>query len=157
MRRIVGLLMVAVALVIVPAPARAATPFTVGQGVNPKIAVAPNGTGYVVWGIPERGSGTDAAIGFCRIPAGGTACDRLFTIEYPGTATNDVLSPGNVTVTAESDTRIRVTGSCWQCLGAGVTEAVVRFVSSNGGSTAPMGEPGLGTTPTTNGVGPDGI
>ena len=113
-RRIPPLVVLAALLAVVPA-ARAATPFTVGQGSNPRISVAPNGTGYVVWGIPPRGATDDAAIGFCRIPKGADACDRTFTIPYPETVVGQVQSPGNVTVTAESDTKIRVTGSCWQC------------------------------------------
>ena len=155
MRRLVPFAVLLTGLVLASG-ASAATPFTVGDGVNPKISVAPNGTGYVVWGIPPRGMSTDGAIGFCRIPKGADACDRTFTLPYPDGG-SQIQTPGNVTVTAESNTKIRVTGSCWQCVGSGSTEAVQRYQSNDGGATAPLAEPGLGATPTTSGVGPDGI
>lgn len=154
MRRTAIPLALALAALMPAAVADAATPFTVGQGVNPRIAVSPNGTGHVVWGIPSR-NGASAAIGYCRIPAGASACDRSFTLGYPGGA--GLQSTGNVTVQAESDTRIRIVGSCFNCAGSGLTESIHRFTTNNGGDTAPLAEPALGATPTTAGMGPDGV
>ena len=51
-------------------------------GQRARIAADPDGNGHVVWGIPSRG-GQPAKIGYCRIPAGGSACDITQGVRVP--------------------------------------------------------------------------
>lgn len=143
-------------LIAAPAAAGAATPFTAGTGVNPRIAVSPNGTGHVVWGIPRDGV-NPARVGYCRIPAGASACDRTETINYPVSLGDVAESGGHVTVHAFSDTTIEIYGACYECgSGGGAVDRIQGWQSVNGG-TSFGAVPELGTTPTTTGIGQDGI
>ena len=51
--------------------AHAATPFNVGTGLTPNVAVDSTGAGHVVWQIDDAGD----RIGYCRVPKNATACD----------------------------------------------------------------------------------
>ena len=53
--------------------APAATPFTVGSGNHPDIAVDPSGSAHVVWDEHDGGA-TGDTIGYCQVPKGGNAC-----------------------------------------------------------------------------------
>ncbi len=143
-----------IAVAATSSPAAAATPFTVGQGVNPRIAVSPNGTGHVVWSIPSRITDS-AAVGYCRLPAGASACDRQQVLQFPSNR-GLAKSGGDVTVEAVSDGNLRITSACYGCAVGDAQEGLQRWDSADGGATF-AGEPSLGGTPTNAGMGPDGI
>lgn len=134
--------------------ANAATPFTVGTGVNPRIAVTPNGTGHVVWLIPDRIL-ESAAVGYCRIPVGASACDRQEILLFPSSG-GLAKSGGDVTVQAESDAALRITSACYGCAVGDAQEGIQRWDTADGGTTF-LPEPSIGGTPTNAGMGPDGI
>jgi len=135
-------------------PATAATPFTIGAGVNPRIVVTPNGTGHVVWSIPDRIL-ESAAVGYCRLPAGASACDRQQILLFPSNR-GVAKSGGDVTVQAESDSSLRITSACYGCGVGDAQEGIQRWDTADGGTTF-LPEPSLGGTPTNAGMGPDGI
>ena len=134
--------------------ATAATPFTVGTGVNPRMVVTANGTGHLVWSIPARGFDS-AAVGYCRLPAGASACDRQQILLFP-TNRGVAKSGGDVTVQAESDSALRITSACYGCGVGDAQEGIQRWDTADGGATF-IPEPSLGGTPTNAGMGPDGI
>ena len=75
-----ALLALGALLALAPAT-QAATPFTAGTGNGHDLAVGSDGTGHVVWNIDEA----EDQVGYCRIPAGGTACDSESTsLAFPG-------------------------------------------------------------------------
>lgn len=135
-------------------PAAAATPFTVGAGVNPRIAISPNGTGHVVWSLPVRGF-DNAAVGYCRLPAGASACDRQQVLQFPSNR-GLAKSGGDVTVEVVSDALLRITSACYVCGVGDAQEGIQRWASADGGASF-AAEPSLGGTPTNAGMGPDGI
>jgi hypothetical protein len=142
------------AALVTASPATAATPFTVGTGVNPRIAVTPNGTGHVVWSIPAQII-SSAAVGYCRIPVGASACDRQEILLFP-TNRGVAKSGGDVTVQVESDALLRITSACYGCGVGDAQEGIQRWGTGDGGTTF-VPEPSLGGTPTNAGMGPDGI
>ena len=135
-------------------PASAVTPFTVGTGVNPRIVVTANGTGHVVWSIPERIL-QSAAVGYCRLPAGASACDRQEILLFPSSG-GVAKSGGDVTIEAASDSALRITSACYVCARGDAQEGIQRWDSADAGTTF-VPEGSLGGTPTNAGMGPDGI
>ena len=131
-----------------------AAPVTIGQGVNPRIAVTANGTGHVVWSIPARGV-ANAAVGYCRLRPGATACDRAETLFFPSNR-GLAKSGGDATVQLDGESTVRIVSACYTCAPGDAQEGLVRWTSSDGGSTFTV-EPTLGGTPTNAGMGPDGI
>jgi hypothetical protein len=110
------------ALLLAPATASA---FKLGDGRMPGVAVDTAGTAYIAW----IGPGDPAALRFCRLPRGATACvGGGSTIAAPGTT---VGRPPFVTVSGN-----RVVVIVYRH-GAGVpdTRALYRFTSVNGGAT----------------------
>lgn len=147
----------AIAALITPAIAAAsapAAPVTIGEGVNPRIAVTPNGTGHVVWSIPVRGV-DNAAVGYCRHPPGASACDRAETLYFPSNR-GLAKSGGDATVQADGDATLRIVSACYVCGVGNAQEGIQRWTSTDGGLTFSV-EPSLGGTPTNAGMGPDGI
>lgn len=63
------------ALLLAPAAAHAGTPFTVGEGRAPHVALGPGDVAHVVWNDE-----TDKVF-HCRLPRGAAECDPLTTIE----------------------------------------------------------------------------
>ena len=118
---------------IVAAPAMAATPFTAGTGAGHDIAVGSDGTAHVAW-LNEEGS--DERVQYCRIPAGGSACDAASQfLDFSGAA-SDAL--GQVQVFAPEVGMIVILAGCTQC--TGVSELAFRWISTNNGSM--FGSPG---------------
>ena len=136
-------------------PAPAATPFTAGQGGPPKLAVGADGRGHVAWGIPAR-AGQPARVGYCRIPAGASACDVTLTLDYPASGDVPQADPVDVAIAVPSATKIVITGSCVSCGGETGTDRIHAFVSTDGGTSfaAPAF---LGVTPTTAGLQDGGL
>jgi len=130
----------------------APSPFTAGVGINPRVVVTPNGTGHIAWGIQDRQTG-HAAVGYCRVPPGASACDLKQTLLFDSRGGS---SGGNVKIEAEGDAAVRVTAACYGCASGDAQEGIQRWTSVDGGVTF-TSESQLGGTPTNAGMGPDGI
>lgn len=137
-----------------PAAHGAQTPITIGAGVNPRVVVTPNGTAHVVWSIPPRGLDS-AAVGYCRLPPGATACEGPRVLLFPSSG-GQAKSGGDVTIQADGDATLRIVSACYTCAIGNAQEGIQRWTSTDAGGTF-GGEPSLGGTPTNAGMGPDGI
>jgi hypothetical protein len=134
MRRFVTAIAALAATALAAAPAGAATPFSAGSGLGPNVAVGPDGSGHVVWQI--RQDGPDA-VGYCRVPKGGGACDRAHRLQFPGT---DPLGGETAQAVVAPDGRIHIYASCFDCPDhdPGVSWLTHRWTSSaNGDAFAP--------------------
>jgi hypothetical protein len=123
------LLGVTAALLIAPA-AHAASPFTVGAGENPGLAVDNAGTAYIAWNGTEN-TGT-RSLHFCRLPRGATACQGQATIPDAQFFT---LNRPFVTV---SGSTVRVIQTRYGFL-TGQFNRVYLFTSTDGGNTFDAG------------------
>jgi hypothetical protein len=113
------------------APSLAATPFEAGTGDGHDLAVSPDGTGHVVW--IDDGGATDV-VRYCRVPAGGSACDaESMALAAPAGSPNADFS-GNAHVFAFG-TNVVVLASCTQCPTGDVSHDVFRWSSPNNGVT----------------------
>jgi len=114
------------------APAASAAPFTAGTGHDAQVAVGPDGTGHVTWLTDEGG---DGRLVYCRVPAGGEACERTETLAFPtaGGAAQTVHSTPQVFV--PSDERVVLVASCWNCGSGGTTNRTYQWTSSDRGSS----------------------
>ncbi len=81
MRR--ALVLVVVLLALGAADSRAATPVTLGPGVEPSVAVDSAGTAYIAWIGNES---TTTTLHFCRLPRGASACAVNQQLTVPGTS-----------------------------------------------------------------------
>jgi hypothetical protein len=112
--------------------AQAATPFTAGTGSGHDMAVGSDGTGHVVWLTDEA----DDRVGYCRLPAGGTACDSESTfLDLPGAASTSPNS--QVQVFAPAPSKVVILAPCTQC--TGVSQRTFRFISTNNGVSFDLG------------------
>jgi hypothetical protein len=78
------------------APAPAASPFVIGSGNKPNVAVDASGTAHIVWDENAPFPATDP-LHYCRIPRGQQACAggvRTFTIVDEAFSPAQVLIPG---------------------------------------------------------------
>jgi len=133
MRRLLPLLAAAALLVGAPA-AWSATPFTAGTGDRPQVAVGPDGTGYVAWMV-RSSTGEGDLVGYCRVPRGGTACDRIAFIPFPGTTVANGGDVAQVFTDPDDASRVVLMASCWNCGAGGITNRVYLRGSSDGGTT----------------------
>ena len=133
MRTRTPLAAVIIAALLALAPtATAATPFTAGTGFGHDLAVGSDGTGHVVWLLDEEP--TDV-VHYCRVPAGGSACDgESTTLTYPGTDTS-AISGGNAQVFTPAPNKVVIVANCWSCgtAPAGTTDRTFRWVSIDNG------------------------
>jgi hypothetical protein len=126
--RIPLLALVAGLLLALPPAADAATPFTAGTGNGHDLAVGSDGTGHLVWMTDEAND----KVAYCRIPAGGSACDAESTsLSFPG-ATTASSSGDHAQVFAFDPTTVVIFASCNSCGGAG--NNTYRFTSTNNGA-----------------------
>jgi hypothetical protein len=120
------------------APAgQAATPFTAGMGNGHDLAVGSDGTGHVVWLTDEAAD----RVGYCRIPAGGSACDSASgLLDFPGLP--GASSAGDhAQVFTPAPNKVVIQASCTNCTGVG--NRTFRFVSlTNGADFGPGGQVG---------------
>jgi hypothetical protein len=119
-----------IALLALAPAAQAATPFTAGTGAGQDLAVGSDGTAHVVWVTEEA----DNRIGYCRIPAGGTACDSESTfLDFPGAA-SDSPSP-HAQVFTPADNKVVILASCHTC--PDLPTRTFRYISLNNGVSFP--------------------
>jgi hypothetical protein len=135
----VRLLLIAAVVLALPAAAQAATPFSAGSGSEPSVAVGSDGTGHVVWGT----SGDNDQVGYCRIAAGGQACNRTELLSFgASTAANNA---GRARVFTPTPGKVVIVAGCWNCP-TGIVERTYRWISTDNGTSfgAPV-EIGSGT------------
>lgn len=117
------------------APALGATPFTAGTGDGFDMAVGYDGTAHVVW----RTSEADDRIGYCRVPAGGSACDSESTfLNYPDGASATASGQGDLQVFVPETGMIVIYAACTQCPSGDTSTNVYRLISSDNGVTFPV-------------------
>jgi hypothetical protein len=111
--------------------ASAATPFTAGTGFGHDLAVGSDGTGHVVW-LQEEDPGD--RVHYCRVPAGGSACDAESTIlPFPGVNTAFSLNDDAQVLTPAAN-KVVILGSCFTCGGGGAPDRTFRWISTDNGA-----------------------
>jgi hypothetical protein len=116
-------------LALAPA-AGAATPFTAGVGDGHDLAVGADGIGHVVW-LQDQSPGDQ--VNYCRVPAGGSACDgESGVLSFPGPTTT-ANSTGDAQVFTPAANKVVIVASCWSCATGGTTDRTFRWISTNNG------------------------
>ena len=130
-RRLWPVIAAGAALLALAGPAAGATPFTAGTGVGHDLATGSDGTGHVVW-LQNEDPGD--RVHYCRVPAGGSACDAESTVlEFPG-PTLTANSIGDAQVLTPAAGKVVILGSCWACGAGGVTDRTYRWISADNGA-----------------------
>jgi len=111
--------------------AQAATPFTAGTGSGQDLAVGSDGTGHVMW-VQDESPGD--RLHYCRVPAGGTACDGESTVLDFAGPTLTANAVGNAQVFTPLANRVVVLATCWACGVGGITDRTFRWISTNNGA-----------------------
>jgi hypothetical protein len=120
-------LTITAALLALAPAATAATPFTAGAGSGQDLAVGSDGTGHVVWVTDEAAD----RIGYCRVPAGGTACDsESGFLTFPSGTSPSSPSP-HAQVFTPAPNKVVILASCTNC--TGIAQRTYRFISTNNG------------------------
>lgn len=102
-------------LLIVPAGASAATPFTIaGAGDEPSVFREAGGAVYVAYLRPAS-SGVGDSVGVCRIPAGANGCDVNPELPFPGAAPTGARAIGGTAITRQPSGHLRIWASCYDC------------------------------------------
>src|SRR4051812_2279141 len=123
MQKLIPSLVVVAALALAPA-ASAATPFTIGDGSFPDVAVDSEGTAHVVWDVHDPPPAGDS-IGHCVIPKGGDRC-----VTGPQTllsAPAEAIGRSTYVFAPTPDRIVIVSHRCCS------PDATFAFVSTNGG------------------------
>jgi hypothetical protein len=123
-------LTIAATLALAPA-ASAATPFTAGTGFGHDLATGSDGTGHVVWLQDESPSDR---LHYCRVPAGGSACDGESTILDFGGPTLTANAVGDAQVFTPITNRVVILASCWACGAGSTTDRTYRWISTDNGA-----------------------
>jgi hypothetical protein len=120
-------LLLATLLVLALAPAaHAGSPFLVGSGDRPDVAVDSAGTAHVVWNEHSGSSAVPDPLHYCQIPPRGSGCTHAQTLTAPLSTTGRdsyVFTPSPGRVIVES----------FRCCGTG--EGNYAFESTDGGIT----------------------
>jgi hypothetical protein len=128
---LLALTITAALLALAPA-ASAATPFTAGVGHGHDVAVAGDGTGHVVW-LQDEDPGD--RLHYCRVPAGGAACDSESTaLSFPG-PTMTANATGDAQVFTFAPNKVVILASCWSCATGGITDRTFRWISTDNGAS----------------------
>src|SRR5688572_23538341 len=121
------LVLIAGAVLALAPAASAATPFTAGTGGGVDLAVGSDGKGHVVWTTDEA----DDRIGYCRVPAGGMACELTQFLPFPGAASQSPSPHPQVFTPAAN--KVVVLASCTQC--TTTSTDTYRFISATTNGT----------------------
>jgi hypothetical protein len=128
-RAVRTLIVAALALAASSSAAEAATPFTAGVGAKPSVAVGSDGSGHVTWDTSEEND----HVGYCRVAAGATACNRTDVLTFPG-ATN-AQTTGRPVVFTPVANKVVIVAGCWNCGAGSVTDRTYRWISMNNGES----------------------
>ena len=120
-----------VVVLLVPTASAAAAPFTAGAGQEPSIAVGTDGTGHVAWMVAQTTDDSHAGVGYCRIPAGATACNKSVTFRFPDGL--DANAAGQVKVFAPAPNKVVIVAACWNC--PDITNRTFRYESITNGES----------------------
>jgi hypothetical protein len=114
------------------APALGATPFSAGSGTGHDLAVGSDGLGHLVW---IRADGGEDDVFYCRVSAGGSACDgESIGLEFGDGGAPVPDSFGTAQVFAPAANKVVVVASCTQCgTTGGTTDRTYRWLSTNNG------------------------
>jgi hypothetical protein len=131
MTRTLAAVATSIAALACASPALGATPFTgPTNGSGWDLAVGADGTGHAVWLTEETGD----RVQYCRVPAGGAACDgESDLLSFPTGATAN--AQGSAQVFTPAAGKVVIFASCWQCGLGGTTDRVFRWISNNNGVT----------------------
>jgi hypothetical protein len=131
-RRIALVLATAATAALVPAAsALSATPFTAGSGTGHDLAVGSDGVGHLAWIRVDSG---EDDVFYCRVPAGGSACDgESIGLEFGDAGAPVPDSFGTAQVFAPAANKVVVVASCTQCGPGGIPDRTYRWVSANNG------------------------
>jgi hypothetical protein len=132
MARLLAVLVTAAAALAFASPALAATPFTAGSGTGHDLAVGSDGVGHLVWIRADAG---EDDVFYCRVPAGGSACDgESIGLEFGDTGAPVPNSFGSAQVFAPVADKVVVLASCTQCGAGGLPDRTYRWASTNNGA-----------------------
>jgi hypothetical protein len=96
------------------------------------VAVAGDGTGHVVW-LQDEDPGD--RLHYCRVPAGGAACDSESTVlSFPGPTTT-ANATGDAQVFTFAPNKVVILASCWSCATGGITDRTFRWISTDNGAS----------------------
>jgi hypothetical protein len=130
MRTRIPLLALVAGVVLALAPAaNAATPFTAGTGQGHDLAVGSDGKGHVAWIV----EGADDRVAYCRVPAGGSACELMSFLDFAGPGSSSP-SP-HVQVFTPAAGKVVVLAACTQCPSGETDTKTYRFTSLTNGSS----------------------
>ena len=124
----------AVVAALAAAPAQAATPFNIGNGLRPSVAVDAEGNGYFAW--LEKRAGTVAEPGqihFCKVLVGTTTCAVRAQFAAPSAGLFAGEAAGYPQVFLMATGQPTIFTNCRQCFGGG--DRGSQFVSTNGGAS----------------------
>ncbi|HEX2088090.1 MAG TPA: hypothetical protein VHF89_20555 [Solirubrobacteraceae bacterium] len=140
MRR-VPFLAVALCAVLAPA-AQAGTPFTVGEGRDPHLAIGPGDVAHIVWRDETR------RIFHCRLPRGRADCQPLNTIDAgtDAAAPYALIGAGGAGLYLLMPHYVEDRTYMWQSSDDGMTWGPRQTIYSHGGGTG-SSEPVLGPQP----------
>ena len=111
--------------------ATAATPFTAGFGFGHDLAVGSDGTGHVVW-LQDEEPGD--RVHYCRVPAGGSACDSESDVfSFPGPTTTAFSIGDQAQVFTPAPNKVVILASCFTCGAGSSNDRVFRWTSTNNG------------------------
>jgi hypothetical protein len=122
-------ILLALLLALPAASAHAATPVTIGVGVEPTVALDPGGTAYLAWIGNESNVTT---LHFCRLPRGATTCELVQTLPVDGTS----LTRPFVTV---QGSRVQIFTYRYGLTSGTRFSAVLMLTSNDGGATFDSG------------------
>jgi hypothetical protein len=130
---LLALLALGALLALAPA-AEAATPFTAGTGKGHDLAVGSDGTGHVAFLKDEDPADR---VHYCRVPAGGSACDAESTIlPFPDSDGPSANSIGAAQIFTPAAGKVVIVASCWACGPSpnSTNDRTFRWISVNNGA-----------------------
>lgn len=132
--KFVSRLAAVIAAATVAAPAQAATPFNIGNGLRPSVTVDAAGNGYFAWLEKRASTMTDPGqIHFCKVLVGTTSCAVKSQFAAPSAGLFAGEAAGYPQVFLMANGQPTIFTNCRQCFGGG--DRGSQFVSTNGGGS----------------------
>jgi hypothetical protein len=119
-------------LALATTPAFAATPFSAGTGFGHDLAVGGDGTGHVVFISDNEPADR---VNYCRVPAGGSACDSESTVlDFPGPAPDAFSINSEAQIFTPAVNKVVILAPCFGCGIGGATDRIWRWISTDNGA-----------------------